>query len=97
MSTSSPVAAPGPSLVGPAAATEPGAPGQSEPDPPLLRVVRGEPTETELAAMTLVFALLAVRGREEGEEGSGRKPARWHRPDRNRTPVSWASGSHSGY
>ncbi|GAB2593843.1 hypothetical protein GCM10027168_28180 [Streptomyces capparidis] len=62
---------------------------------PVLRVVRGAPDATELAAVAAVLAMVAGRGGGGEEDGghTARRPARWRREDRNRTPVSWASGS----
>ncbi len=49
------------------------------PQPPLLRVVRGEPTAEELAALTVVVAALSQRG------GTRRRP---------RPVGAWASAAH---
>ncbi|MBB3052885.1 hypothetical protein FHS23_003926 [Prauserella isguenensis] len=46
--------------------------------PPLLRVVRGEPDDAELAALTAVVAGLAANGGDDGEK----RPARSHWADR---------------
>ncbi|WP_189132273.1 acyl-CoA carboxylase subunit epsilon [Wenjunlia tyrosinilytica] len=62
---------------------------------PLLRVVRGKPDDTEVAAVALVLAIMAGRGGEGSPVGPGarRRVARWKDGESGRTPVSWASGS----
>jgi hypothetical protein len=68
---------------------------EEEPKRPLLRVVRGEPDDTELAALTAVVAALASRA-APAEEAPNR--SRWadraallrkpHRPG----PGAWRAG-----
>jgi Acyl-CoA carboxylase epsilon subunit len=69
----------------------------NDPQPaPLLRVVRGEPDETEVAAVALVLAILAGRGDSEADRTPGRgrrKAARWRYRRMRGAAVSWASGS----
>lgn len=63
----------------------------SEPDVgrPLLRVVRGEPTPEELAALV---AVLSARADDAAAPGSARRPA-WNDPSRLvRTPVHARQG-----
>jgi len=64
---------------------------------PLLRVVRGQPDEIELAAVVLALALASGR-REAGDgadaDGAKQQPIRatWDRPAaRYRAPNSWTS------
>lgn len=45
---------------------------------PLLRVVRGNPTDAELAALTVVLAAASAAG--SAEEAEQRPPNRWNDP-----------------
>jgi Ser/Thr protein kinase RdoA (MazF antagonist) len=57
---------------------------------PVLRIVRGEPDDTEIAAATAAILLLAARGADFPAEGiaarSGWVPEHAYRP-----PGAWAS------
>ncbi|MGY1606850.1 acyl-CoA carboxylase subunit epsilon [Geodermatophilus sp. SYSU D00700] len=56
---------------------------ESAPQRPLLRVVRGEPTAEELAALTVVVAALSQRSRPRRRPvpvGAWASPAALHRP-----------------
>ncbi|MFC4907583.1 acyl-CoA carboxylase subunit epsilon [Actinomadura gamaensis] len=64
-------------------------------DEPLLRVVRGAPTDEELAALT-VAVLAVVRSRSTaGEGGDAARPPvpGWVRPRTYRPPGAWGSPS----
>ena len=67
-----------------------------QPQRPLLRVVRGEPTAEELAALTVVVAALASRGgaqRRARPVGAWASAARTHRRPLQAGPGGWqASG-----
>jgi hypothetical protein len=67
-----------------------------QPQPPLLRVVRGEPSAEELAALTVVVAALAQRGgarRRPRPVGAWASAARTHRRPLQAGPGGWqASG-----
>jgi hypothetical protein len=60
---------------------------------PLVRIVKGEPADEELAALTAVLLARAEAvqevSRADGETGF---PARW-RPAGYRSPVSWHVGT----
>jgi hypothetical protein len=61
----------------------------------MLRIVRGEPSAEELAALLAVLAAAGSAGAEEPESGS--EGSRWAAPERMlRAPVAptgwWASG-----
>lgn len=63
--------------------------------PPLLRVVKGDPTAEELAALTAVLLAYAARC-EDGAEAPrrGTAAARWHRLERSggfEGPRTWQS------
>jgi Acyl-CoA carboxylase epsilon subunit len=63
-----------------------------QPQRPLLRVVRGEPTAEELAALTVVVAALASRGgprRRPRPVGAWASPARTHRRPLQAGPGGW--------
>ncbi|KMS90062.1 acyl-CoA carboxylase subunit epsilon [Prauserella rugosa] len=65
----------------------------AEPSQPLLRVVRGEPDDTELAALTAVVASLAASG---GETDGDDTPARSRWADRAalvRAPLTPGPGA----
>ncbi|MEY9965836.1 hypothetical protein ABIA33_003886 [Streptacidiphilus sp. MAP12-16] len=60
---------------------------------PLVRVVKGQLADEELAALT---AVLLARAAAEARpaKGHGQPQARWQRPERHgnyRSPVSWHS------
>ncbi|MFF7594598.1 acyl-CoA carboxylase epsilon subunit [Streptomyces mirabilis] len=57
-------------------------------DDPLVRVVKGEPDDAELAALTAVLLARAVADQSR-TEGDARFPARW-RPAGYRSPLSWS-------
>ena len=59
---------------------------------PVLRVVRGEPTAEELAALVAVVGVVA--GRAAGERGGDRRPrSAWNHPGRLvRRPVAAGPG-----
>jgi Acyl-CoA carboxylase epsilon subunit len=62
---------------------------------PLLRVVRGEPDETEVAAVALVLAIIAGRGDTDAVRTPGRgrrEAARWRHRRMRGAAVSWAAG-----
>jgi hypothetical protein len=68
---------------------------QTEPQRPLLRVVRGEPTAEELAALTVVVAALSQRRsrRRVTPVGGWASPADTHRSVLQPGPGGWrASG-----
>jgi hypothetical protein len=68
---------------------------QTEPQQPLLRVVRGEPTAEELAALTVVVAALSQRRprRRPTPVGAWASPADSHRRVLRAGPGGWrASG-----
>jgi hypothetical protein len=60
-----------------------------QPQRPLLRVVKGEPTAEELAALTVVVAALSQRRARRRAVPVGRwaDPARMQRP-----PLRWGAG-----
>ena len=70
------------------------------PAPPVLSIVRGEPTPAELAAVLVVMAGRAIRpGDEGGSAGAERSRSEWSaptqlmRPQLARGPGAWrASG-----
>jgi hypothetical protein len=58
------------------------------PAPPLLRVVRGDPTPEELAAVVAVVAARAAGAAAEAAAHAGRRRSRWGDPARLvREPV----------
>ena len=61
---------------------------------PVLRVVRGEPTAEELAALVAVAAVAGVRAAAAGEPGGDRRPrSAWNHPARLvRRPVAAGPG-----
>ena len=66
------------------------------PTPPVLRIVRGEPSPEELAAVLVALAAVASTG-EPGSSGAVVGAARWAPPERLlRAPAFptgwWASG-----
>ncbi|RBY89860.1 acyl-CoA carboxylase subunit epsilon [Blastococcus sp. TF02A-26] len=67
-----------------------------QPRRPLLRVVKGEPSAEELAALTVVVAALASRGaprRRPRPVGAWASPGRTHRRPVQAGPGGWqASG-----
>jgi hypothetical protein len=70
-------------------------PSSGEPSRPLLRVVRGEPTAEELAALTVVVAALSQRRarRRPVPVGAWASPADAHRMPLQHGPGGWrASG-----
>jgi hypothetical protein len=79
--------------------TEPTEEPTQEPQPPLLRVVRGEPTAEELAALTVVVAALArrrgPRRRPVPMSGWG-SPARSHRRPLPAGPGGWQASGRPG-
>ncbi|WP_253882876.1 acyl-CoA carboxylase subunit epsilon [Actinomadura rupiterrae] len=67
--------------------------GAARADEPLLRVVRGAPSDEELAALT-VAVLAVVRARNAGgaPDGAASPPAPgWVRPRSYRPPGAWGS------
>jgi len=62
---------------------------------PLLRVVRGDPTEDELAAVvTVVAARLAAARRRAAAEGEGQPRSQWRNRARNiRPPIGPGPGA----
>jgi hypothetical protein len=67
-------------------------PTEQPPQRPLLRVVSGEPTAEELAALTVVVAALASRGgarRRPRPVGAWAAPARTHRRPLQAGPGGW--------
>ncbi|MFE2564333.1 acyl-CoA carboxylase epsilon subunit [Streptomyces mirabilis] len=59
-------------------------------DDPLVRVVKGEPDDAELAALTAVLLARAAADQDQSRtEGDGRFPVRWH-PVGYRSPLSWS-------
>jgi hypothetical protein len=70
--------------------------GDTAPQRPLLRVVRGEPTAEELAALTVVVAALSSGGRPRRRPtpvGAWASPADAHRRPLQHGPGGWrASG-----
>ncbi len=68
-------------------------------DRPLLRVVRGEPTDEELAALTVVVAALAGRGRPRRRPvpvGAWASPGGAHRPVLRPGPGGWRAAGRPG-
>ncbi len=67
--------------------------------PPLLRVVRGGPTDEELAALTVVVAALAGRERPRRRPvpvGAWASPAGAHRPVLRPGPGGWRAAGRPG-
>ncbi|MFF3616510.1 acyl-CoA carboxylase epsilon subunit [Streptomyces sp. NPDC002580] len=59
---------------------------------PLVRVVKGEPADEELAALTAVLLARAEAVQDVSRTGGGTGlPARW-RPAGYRSPLSWHGG-----
>jgi hypothetical protein len=61
---------------------------------PLVRVVKGELADEELAALTAVLVARAAAESKSGHFGDIRSQARWQRPERRpsyNSPVSWHS------
>jgi hypothetical protein len=64
------------------------------PQPPLLRIVRGEPTDAEVVALTLVLAAAAAGG---GQAPAPRRRERWGdpaellRPSLHPGPGAWSA------
>jgi hypothetical protein len=61
---------------------------------PLVRVVKGELADEELAALTAVLLARAASGPGSPKGQAGKAQARWQRPERRpdyRSPVSWHS------
>ncbi len=68
-------------------------------DRPLLRVVRGEPTDEELAALTVVVAALAVRERPRRRPvpvGAWASPADAHRWPLRPGAGGWRAAGRAG-
>ncbi len=68
-------------------------------DRPLLRVVRGEPTDEELAALTVVVAALAVRERPRRRPvpvGAWASPADAHRRPLRPGAGGWRAAGRTG-
>ncbi|MGY1673513.1 acyl-CoA carboxylase subunit epsilon [Geodermatophilus sp. SYSU D00710] len=68
-------------------------------DRPLLRVVRGEPTAEELAALTVVVAALSQRSRPRRRPvpvGAWASPADLHRPVLRPGPGGWRAAGRPG-
>lgn len=65
---------------------------------PMVVVTRGEPTDSELAALTIALCLLAAEQREAAagsDNGGGRATWRFEH-GRYRSPVSWRHDVHHG-
>ncbi len=61
---------------------------------PLVRVVKGELADEELAALTAVLLARAASAPGSSKAQVGKATARWQRPERRpdyRSPVSWHS------
>ncbi len=61
---------------------------------PLVRVVKGELADEELAALTAVLLVRAASAPGSTKSHNGKAQARWQRPERRpdyRSPVSWHS------
>ncbi len=68
-------------------------------DRPLLRIVRGEPTAEEIAALTVVVAALSRRGRPRRRPvpvGAWADPAGSHRPALRPGPGGWRAAGAPG-
>ncbi len=68
-------------------------------DRPLLRVVRGEPSDVEVAALTVVVAALAGRGRPRRRPvpvGAWASPGGAHRPVLRAGPGGWRAAGRPG-
>ncbi|MFD9465142.1 acyl-CoA carboxylase epsilon subunit [Streptomyces sp. NPDC060027] len=62
-------------------------------DDPLVRIVKGEPADEELAALTAVLLARAEAVQDMSlTDGAAGSPARW-RPVSYRSPLSWHLGA----
>lgn len=70
----------------------------TEPAPPLLRVVRGEPTAEELAALTVVVAALSQRRARKRPTpvGAWASYGNAHRGPLRAGPGGWRAAGRSG-